>query len=120
MAVAEGRFDREIAPLEAPVVGADGPTGERTLITRDQGVRETTHEGLAGLTPVLPDGMHTAGNCSQISDGAAAVLWMSAKAAESGLRPRARIVAQTLVGSDPYLLSTVPSPPPPTSSARRG
>ncbi len=102
-AVAEGRFEREIAPLEAPVVGADGPTGERELITKDQGLRETTREGLAALKPVLPDGIHTAGNSSQISDGAAAVLWMSERRAkEAGLRPRARIVAQTLVGSDPY------------------
>ena len=85
------------------MVGADGPTGERTLITKDQGPRETTREGLAGLKPVRPDGMHTAGNSSQISDGAAAVLWMSqTRAGEAGLRPRARIVAQTLVGSDPY------------------
>ncbi len=100
---AEGRFDREIAPVEAPVVGPEGPTGERTLVTKDQGLRETTREGLAGLKPVLPAGMHTAGNSSQISDGAAAVLWMSEeRAAELGLRPRARIVAQTLVGSDPY------------------
>jgi len=103
VAVAEGRFDREIAPLEAPVVGPDGPTGERTLISKDQGPRDTTKEGLAGLKPVLADGMHTAGNSSQISDGAAAVLWMSEERARSaGLRPRARIVAQTLVGSDPY------------------
>jgi acetyl-CoA C-acetyltransferase len=102
-AVAEGRFDREIAAIEAPVVGPDGPTGERTLVTRDQGLRETTREGLAGLKPVLPDGIHTAGNSSQISDGAAAVLWMSEeRARETGMRPRARIVAQTLVGSDPY------------------
>jgi len=102
VAVAEGRFDREIAPLEAPVVGPDGPTGERNLIAKDQGPRDTTKEGLAGLKPVLPDGMHTAGNSSQISDGAA-VLWMSEDRARSaGLRPRARIVAQTLVGSDPY------------------
>jgi acetyl-CoA C-acetyltransferase len=102
-AVAEGRFEREIAPLDAPVVGADGPTGERELITKDQGLRETTREGLAALKPVLPDGIHTAGNSSQISDGAAAVLWMSERRAkEAGLRPRARIVAQTLVGSDPY------------------
>jgi acetyl-CoA C-acetyltransferase len=103
VAVAEGRFDREIAPLEAPVVGPDGPTGEKMLISKDQGPRETTREGLAGLKPVMPDGMHTAGNSSQISDGAAAVLWMSERRAkEAGLRPRARIVAQTLVGSDPY------------------
>ncbi|HLH27266.1 MAG TPA: acetyl-CoA C-acyltransferase, partial [Acidimicrobiales bacterium] len=102
-AVAEGRFDREIAPLEAPVAGPDGPTGERMLVTKDQGVRETTREGLAGLQPVLPGGIHTAGNSSQISDGAAAVLWMSEeRAREAGLRPRARMVAQTLVGSDPY------------------
>jgi len=103
VAVAEGRFDREIAPLEAPVVGPDGPTGGKTLVTKDQGPRDTTREGLAALKPVLPDGMHTAGNSSQISDGAAAVLWMSqTRAGEAGLRPRARIVAQILVGSDPY------------------
>jgi acetyl-CoA C-acetyltransferase len=103
VAVAEGRFDREIVPLEAPVVGADGPTGEKSLVSKDQGPRETTREGLAGLKPVAPDGMHTAGNSSQISDGAAAVLWMSEERAKSaGLRPRARIVAQTLIGSDPY------------------
>jgi len=103
VAVAEGRFEREIVPLEAPVVGPDGPTGEKTLVTKDQGPRGTTREGLAALKPVLPDGMHTAGNSSQISDGAAAVLWMSQRrAGEAGLRPRARIVAQTLVGSDPY------------------
>ena len=100
---AEGRFDREVFSIEAPVVGPDGPTGERQVINKDQGLRETTAEGLAKLTPVLPHGMHTAGNSSQISDGAAAVLWMSADRARSeGLRPRARIVAQVLVGSDPY------------------
>jgi acetyl-CoA C-acetyltransferase len=91
----EGRFDREVAPIEV--------NGE--VISRDQGLRETTAEKLATLNPVLPDGIHTAGNSSQISDGAAAVLWMSEdKANELGLRPRARIVAQALVGSDPYYL----------------
>ena len=100
---AEGRFDREVFSIEAPVVGPDGPTGEKKPINRDQGLRETTAEGLANLVPVVPDGIHTAGNSSQISDGAAAVLWMSAeKARAHGLRPRARIVAQVLVGSDPY------------------
>jgi acetyl-CoA C-acetyltransferase len=100
---AEGRFEREVFSIEAPVVGADGPTGERQVINKDQGLRETTAEGLAKLKPVLPDGMHTAGNSSQISDGAAAVLWMSEDRAKAqGLRPRARIVAQVLVGSDPY------------------
>ncbi|HEX4244652.1 MAG TPA: steroid 3-ketoacyl-CoA thiolase [Acidimicrobiales bacterium] len=103
IAVAEGRFEREIVPIEAPVVGPEGPTGERKLVNKDQGPRETTAEGLAGLKPVLPDGMHTAGNSSQISDGAAAILWMSEdRARAEGFRPRARIVAQTLIGSDPY------------------
>jgi acetyl-CoA C-acetyltransferase len=103
VAVAEGRFEREIVPIEAPVVGPEGPTGERKLVNKDQGPRDTTAEGLAGLKPVLPDGMHTAGNSSQISDGAAAILWMSEdRARAEGFRPRGRIVAQTLIGSDPY------------------
>ncbi|MER6946963.1 steroid 3-ketoacyl-CoA thiolase [Nonomuraea sp. NPDC000554] len=86
---ADGRFEREIVPV-----------GE---VTRDQGLRETTAEGLAGLKPVLDDGLHTAGTSSQISDGAAAVLLMSEEAAARyGLRPRARIVAQALVGAEPY------------------
>jgi acetyl-CoA C-acetyltransferase len=103
VAVAEGRFEREIVPIEAPVVGPEGPTGERKLVNKDQGPRDTTAEGLAGLKAVLPDGMHTAGNSSQISDGAAAILWMAEDRARSeGFRPRARIVAQTLIGSDPY------------------
>jgi acetyl-CoA C-acetyltransferase len=102
-AVAEGRFEREVLSLEVPVVGPDGPTGERQVVSKDQGPRETTAEGLAKLKPVLADGMHTAGNSSQISDGAAAVLWMSeARAKALGLRPRARVLAQCLVGSDPY------------------
>jgi len=99
----EGRFDREVFALDAPVVGPEGPTGERLHVQRDQGLRDTTAVGLAGLKPVLPDGIHTAGNSSQISDGAAAVLWMSEDRAKAGgLRPRARIVAQVLVGSEPY------------------
>ncbi|HWC35491.1 MAG TPA: steroid 3-ketoacyl-CoA thiolase [Mycobacteriales bacterium] len=107
-AAANHRFSREIHPLVAPVVGPEGPRGdhghETMIVTGDQGLRDTTAEGLAGLTPVLPDGMHTAGNSSQISDGAAAVLWMSEdKARSEGLQPRARIVGQALVGSDPNL-----------------
>ncbi|KDQ70907.1 MULTISPECIES: steroid 3-ketoacyl-CoA thiolase [Streptomyces] len=100
---AEGRFDRQIIEIQAPVMGPDGPTGETALVSRDQGLRETSPEALAGLRPVLPDGIHTAGNSSQISDGAAAVLLMSReRAAREGLRPRARIVASAMVGSDPY------------------
>ena len=100
----EGRFDREVFSLEAPVLGADGaPTGETQIVSRDQGLRETTLEGLGRLKPVVPDGIHTAGTSSQISDGAAAVLWMSREKAEaSGLRARARVRAMALVGSDPY------------------
>ena len=106
-AVAEDRFAREIVAIEAPIVGEEGPRGEhpgeKMVVTKDQGPRETTLEGLAKLKPVLPDGMHTAGTSSQISDGAAAVLWMSEERAKAeGLKPRARIVAQVLAGSDPY------------------
>ncbi len=100
---AAGHFEREIAPIDAPVMDENGPTGETQTVTRDQGLRETTKEKLAGLRPVRPDGNHTAGTSSQISDGAAAVLWMSEeKARELGVKPRARIVAQCVVGSDPY------------------
>jgi acetyl-CoA C-acetyltransferase len=100
----EGRFDREIIPITAPILDDEGkPTDDTQLVTADQGVRDTTMEGLAALKPVIDGGVHTAGNASQISDGAAAVLWMSRERAEAlGLRPRARIVAQTLVGADPY------------------
>ncbi|MFC4905979.1 steroid 3-ketoacyl-CoA thiolase [Actinomadura gamaensis] len=102
---ADGRFEREIAPIDAPVLDAEGePTGETRTVTRDQGLRETTREGLAKLKPVMGEGaLHTAGSSSQISDGAAAVLVMDeAKARALGLRPRARIKAQALVGSEPY------------------
>ena len=104
VAVDEGRFKREIAAYDAPVLDADGvPTGETRLVDTDQGLRETTLEGLAGLKPVLEGGLHTAGTSSQISDGASAVLIMDEdKAHALGLTPRARIVSHCLVGSDPY------------------
>jgi acetyl-CoA C-acetyltransferase len=105
VAVDEGRFKREIAPLEAPVIDKETgkPTGGSRLVSSDEGLRETTLEGLARLKPVLPDGMHTAGTSSQISDGASAVLLMDSDLAASlGLTPRARIVDHALVGSDPY------------------
>ena len=95
----EGRFDREVVPVSAP----DPATGSMTVVDRDQGLRDTTIEGLSKLKPVLDDGQHTAGTSSQISDGAAAVLVMEADRARAlGLRPRARIVAQCLVGAEPY------------------
>lgn len=101
---AEGRFDREISPIEAPVLDENKqPTSERQPVTRDQGLRDTTLEGLSQLKPVMEGGIHTAGTSSQISDGAAAVLWMDEDKARSlGLTPRARIVSQALVGAEPY------------------
>src|SRR5436853_18807 len=72
----EGRFDREVFSIEIK-------DGDPQTVTRDQGLRDTTREGLAKLNPVLPDGIHTAGTSSQISDGAAAVLWMSRSKADA-------------------------------------
>jgi acetyl-CoA C-acetyltransferase len=99
-----GHFDREIVPVKAPVLGADRqPTGEKATVDRDHGLRETTIEGLAALRPVLEGGLHTAGTSSQISDGAAALLLADERRArELGLRPRARLLAQCLIGDEPY------------------
>ena len=104
VAVDEGRFKREIAPYTAPVLDEEGkPTGETRVVDTDQGLRDTTLEGLAALKPVLPEGLHTAGTSSQISDGASAVLIMDEDRARAlGLTPRARIKTHCLVGSDPY------------------
>jgi acetyl-CoA C-acetyltransferase len=100
----QGRFDREVVPIKAPALGAERqPTGETRTVDRDEGLRETSLAALAGLRPVLEGGVHTAGTSSQISDGAAAMLLLEAGGARSlGLRPRARIVAQCLVGAEPY------------------
>jgi acetyl-CoA C-acetyltransferase len=104
LAWAHGRFDREVVAVTAPVLDADHqPTEQTRTVDRDQGLRETSLEALAKLRPVLDDGLHTAGTSSQISDGAAAVLLLDAdRAGVLGLRPRARIVAQCLVGAEPY------------------
>ena len=101
---AAGHFDREVIGVKAPVLDADRqPTGETATIDRDQGPRATTPEGLAKLKPVLDGGLHTAGTASQISDGAAALLLVDERLARDlGLRPRARIVAQCLIGDEPY------------------
>ncbi|NKY84239.1 steroid 3-ketoacyl-CoA thiolase [Nocardia veterana] len=101
---AEGRFDREVLTITgAPQVDKEGVlTGEKLDVVRDQGLRETSRESLAKLKPVLEGGIHTAGTSSQISDGAAAVLLMDEQAAaRAGLKPRARIVTQCLVGAEP-------------------
>jgi len=108
---AEGRFEREVLPVDAPDVDEEGkPTGTTHAVTRDEGLRETSLEALAKLKPVgRENGVHTAGSSSQITDGAAAVLLMTAaKAKDLGLRPRARIVDQCLVGVDPVLMLTGP------------
>jgi acetyl-CoA C-acetyltransferase len=108
---AEGRFDTQIVGIDAPDLDDEGkPTGTTHRVERDEGLRETTAEALAGLKPVArPDGVHTAGSSSQISDGAGAVVLMSAeKAASLGLRARARIVDTCLVGVDPVLMLTGP------------
>jgi acetyl-CoA C-acetyltransferase len=108
---AEGRFDTQVVAVDAPDVDDEGkPAGTTHHVARDEGLRDTSIEALAGLKPVArPDGVHTAGNSSQISDGAAALLMMTAaKAAELGLRPRARIVDTCLVGVDPILMLTGP------------
>jgi acetyl-CoA C-acetyltransferase len=101
---AQGRFDREVVAVKAPVLDSDGrATGETRVADRDEGLRETSVEALARLRPVIEGGLHTAGTSSQISDGAAAVLLADAQRARSlGLRPRARIVAQCLIGAETY------------------
>jgi acetyl-CoA acetyltransferase family protein len=102
-ATEEGRFERETIPFQ---VNGD------TYVT-DQGIRpDTTLEKLSSLKPAFKeDGKVTAGNASQISDGAAAVLLMERSKAEAlGLKPRARIVDQTTVGVDPVIMLTGPIP----------
>src|SRR3954449_2209873 len=106
-ATEEGRFEREIIPME---IGSNGDT--QTVVT-DQGIRPDTNlEALSQLKTVFKEnGVITAGNASQISDGAAAVLLMTAeKAAELGLTPRAKIVDQTTVGCDPVKMLEGPIP----------
>ncbi|WP_088997598.1 steroid 3-ketoacyl-CoA thiolase [Micromonospora echinaurantiaca] len=93
---AHGRYAAEVLPLGG--------------LARDEGLRPTTVETLAGLRPVMRGGLHTAGSTSQVSDGAAAVLWMSRRRAdELGLRPRARLLHQVVTGADPYFLLDGPT-----------
>jgi acetyl-CoA acetyltransferase family protein len=101
-ATEEGRFERETIPF-----AVNGDT-----YVADQGLRETTLEGLAGLKPAFKeDGKITAGNSSQVSDGAAGVLLMAREKADAlGLKPRARIFDQTTVGVDPVIMLTGPIP----------
>jgi acetyl-CoA C-acetyltransferase len=92
---ADGRFDREVVAV---------PTAS-TEVVRDEGLRETTTARLAALRSTVDGYLHTAGTTSQVSDGAAAVLWMSTdRAAELGIRPRAVLRHQVVTGCDPYYL----------------
>lgn len=105
-AAQNGWFDREILPVE----GVDDE-GQRLIVNRDQGVRPNASlEKMATLQPAFTgEGVTTAGNSSQISDGAAALVLTTAdKARELGLKPRARVVASATVGSDPHLMLTGP------------
>ena len=113
VAVAEGRFETQMIPVEAVVLDAEGnKTDERITVTRDEIPRDTSLEKLAQLKPVArEDGVHTAGSASQIADGASAVLMMSAeKAAELGVTPLARVLQTALVGCDPVLMLEGPIP----------
>jgi acetyl-CoA acyltransferase len=106
-ATEEGRFEREMIPMEVRT------NGSVTSVLTDQGIRsDTSLEKLAQLKPAFKeDGKVTAGNSSQISDGAAAVLLMTReKADEYGLKPRARVMDQTTVGVDPVIMLTGPIP----------
>ena len=107
----EDRYAGQYIEIDAPDLGDDAkPTGTTHRVSRDEGLRETSIDKLASLKPVAREnGVHTAGNSSQISDGAAAVLIMTEERAdELGLTPRARIVDTCLVGVDPVLMLTGP------------
>jgi acetyl-CoA acyltransferase len=111
----EGRFDNEIVAVRS--IHRDKETGNLTesdeLVTADEGIRpDTTVETLANLKPAFkPDGKVTAGNSSQITDGASAALIMTEeKAAQLGLRPRARFCSFALAGVDPVTMLTGPIP----------
>ena len=108
----EKRFDREIVKIEAPILNEKfEPTGDRRTVDRDEGLRETSLDSLASLDPVPGQDIHTAGSSSQVSDGAAAVIMASRKACDRlDLKPRAKIVATTLVGVDPVTMLKGPIP----------
>ena len=110
----EGRFDREILPVERRTWDLESRTATHTgeLVTADEGIRASTLETLGNLKPAfLPDGRVTAGNSSQITDGSSAVLIMSEQKAEQlGLTPRARFHTFALAGADPIEMLTAPIP----------
>jgi acetyl-CoA C-acetyltransferase len=108
---AEDRFATQLTTVDAPDLDEEGkPTGTTHRVERDEGLRETTLEGLGQLKPVArEDGVHTAGTASQISDGSAATLMCTRQRAdELGLQPIARVVDSCLIGVDPVLMLTGP------------
>ena len=107
---AEDRFAGQYVEVDAPEVNEAGEVVGTRRVAKDEGLRETSLEKLASLKPVAREnGVHTAGNSSQISDGAAAVLMMTEeKAAQLGMRARTRIIDTCLVGVDPVLMLTGP------------
>ncbi|MEQ9452830.1 MAG: acetyl-CoA C-acyltransferase [Pseudomonadales bacterium] len=112
-AIDAGHFASQILTIEAPVMDENfEKTGETVVVTEDEVPRETSLEALAELKPVArEDGVHTAGTSSQIADGAAAVLMMTAaKAEELGLTPLATITGSALVGCDPVMMLEGPIP----------
>ncbi len=111
-AAQENRFAREITPVEAPTLDEEGqPTGATHVVSADEGIRETSLDALGGLNPVPGQEIHTAGSSSQVSDGAAVVILASQKAVdELGLKPRAKVIASTLVGVDPVTMLKGPIP----------
>lgn len=106
----EDRFAGQYIEVDAPEVNEAGEVIGTRRVAKDEGLRETTLEKLATLKPVArPNGVHTAGNSSQISDGAAALLMMTEEKANAlGLKPRARVIDTCLVGVDPVLMLTGP------------
>jgi acetyl-CoA C-acetyltransferase len=118
----EGRYQREVIPVDAPVLNEEGkPTGETLRVERDEGLRDTTLEKLATLKAVIDDGIHTAGSSSQITDGAAAVMLAGEDAVKRlGLTPRARILHSSIVGVDPETMLTGPIPATEKILARTG
>ncbi|SEK71591.1 acetyl-CoA C-acetyltransferase [Blastococcus sp. DSM 46786] len=93
----DGRFDRQVIPVTVPGADGEGPQ----VVDRDQGLRDTSTEALARLRPTVEGGLHTAGTSSQVTDGGSAAVLMSEDRARAlGLAPRARLLAQCVIGGD--------------------
>lgn len=123
-AIDKGYFEKEVMEVEAPVMDPSGrPTPQSQKVSVDEGVRrDTTLEKMGSLKPsFLPEGVVTAGNSSQICDGASALLIMSRrKAKELGVRPRARFISMALAGVDPVIMLTGPIEATPKALSKAG